>query len=70
MKPPVMTAPKDEPETVSFRLQARDARLLRALAELEGIPVGELTARVVSMAVRERMKVAAHRIIDERPAHA
>jgi len=66
--PSVMGAPKDEPETVSFRLQARDARMLRALAELEGLSVGELTARVVSAAVRERMKVVARGLIEERPA--
>jgi len=62
-KPSVMGAPKDEPETVSFRLQVRDARMLRALAELEGVSVGELTARVVSATVRERMKVVARELI-------
>ena len=65
----VTSAAKDEPETVSFRLHARDARLLRALAELEGASVGELTARVVSAAVCERMKVVARELIGERSAH-
>jgi len=68
-KPSVMSAPKDESEAMSFRLQAHDARLLRALAELEGVSVGELTARVVSAAVRERMKVVARELIGERPVH-
>jgi len=63
-KPSVMGAPKDEPETVSFRLRALDARMLRALAELEGVSVGELTARVVSETVRERMKVVARGLIE------
>lgn len=66
----VMSAPKDESEAVSFRLPAHDARLLRALAELEGISVGELTARVVSGTVRERMKAVARELIGKKPAHA
>jgi hypothetical protein len=70
LKPSVMSAPRDESETVSFRLKARDARSLRALAALEGIPVGEFTARVVSLAVQEQMEVVAHRFIKERPVHA
>ncbi len=69
-KPSVMSPPRDESEAVSFRLHAHDARLLRALAELEGVSVGELTARVVSASVRERMKVVARELIGERPAHA
>lgn len=68
-KQSVMAAPKDEPETVSFRLQARDARILRALAELEGVSVGELTAGVVSEEVRKRMKVVARGLIEEQPTH-
>ena len=69
-EPSVGVGAKEGPETVSFRLGVPDARMLRALAELEGISAGELTARVVSAAVRERMKVVARGFIDERPAHA
>lgn len=69
-KPSDTSSLKDETETVSFRLLARDARLLRALAELDGVSVGALTASVVSSAVRERMKVVARELIDERSAHA
>ena len=62
-----ISASKDEPVAVSLRLQARDARLFRALTELEG---DEVAASVVSAAVRERMKIVARRLIDEGPAHA
>ena len=64
---PSKPKPSFESVAVSLRLQARDARLLRALAELEG---EEVIARVVSGAVRERMKVVARGLIDEGPAHA
>lgn len=64
-KASVMVASTDEPETVSFRLRPRDARILRALAELEGVSVGELTAQVVSAAVQERMKIVARGLIEE-----
>jgi len=60
----------DESETFSFRLPARDARMLKALAELEGVSVGELTARVVSEAVRDRMTVVARSIVKSAEAHA
>jgi hypothetical protein len=69
-KPSATPTPKDESETVSFRLHARDARMLRALAELEGISVGEITGRIVAAAVRDRMKIVALGFIDERPIHA
>jgi len=39
--------------------------MVRALAELEGISVGEITAPVVAAAVRERMKVVACGFIEE-----
>lgn len=58
-KPLVHCGSKDESEPISFRLNETDARLLRALAELEGISANELTARVVSTAVRDRMKIVA-----------
>lgn len=66
----VMPAARDESETVSFRLKAHDARALRALAELEGISVGEITGRIVVSAVRDRMKIVARGFIEERPVHA
>jgi len=63
------SATPSEPETISFRLPARDARMLRALAELEGVSVAELTARTVSAAVRDRMTVVARSIVKESDAH-
>ena len=45
---------------VPLRLQARDARLLRALAELEG--EGAI-ALMVSNAVRDRMKIVARELM-------
>lgn len=61
---------RNETETFSFRLPERDARMLKALAELEGVSVGELTARVVSAAVRNRMKVLARGIVKNAEARA
>ena len=69
-RPSVIPTSIDESETVSFRLKARDARMLRALAELEGISVGEITGRIVAAAVHDRMKVVARGFIEERPVHA
>jgi hypothetical protein len=63
-KPSTIPAGKDF-EAVTFRLGEPDARLLRAIAELEGISVGELTARVVSTAMRERMKAVAREFMEE-----
>ena len=60
----------EEPETITFRLPAREARMLRALAELEGVSVSDLTAMVVSTAVRNRMASAARTIIKDAEAHA
>lgn len=55
----------DELETFSFVLHESDGRLLRALAGHEGLSVGELTARLVSGAVRERMRAIARALIEE-----
>ena len=55
----------DELETFSFVLHESDGRLLRALAGHEGLSVGELTARLVSGAVRERMLAIARALIEE-----
>lgn len=52
---------REEFVSVSLRLQARDARLLRALGELEG---EEAVTNAVSVAVRDRMKVVARTLID------
>lgn len=60
----------EEPETIAFRLAAREARMLRALAELEGVSVSDLTAMVVSTAVRNRMTTVARTIIKDAEAHA
>jgi len=61
---------QEESETFSFRLPARDARMLRALAELEGVSVGELTAREVSAAVRDRMTAVARGIVKHAESRA
>jgi hypothetical protein len=55
----------DELETFSFVLHESDGRLLRALAGHERVSVGELTARLVSGAVRERMRIIARALIEE-----
>ncbi len=57
------TASHSQTEPFSFRLSERDGRMLKALAELEGISVSELTASVVSSAVRNRMKAVARVIV-------
>lgn len=57
-----MVFSKEEFVVVPMRLQARDARLLRALAELDG---EDAIARVVSAAVRDRMKIVARGLISE-----
>ena len=53
----------NETEVFSFRLPEHDARMLKALAVLEGVSAAELTARAVSAAVRDRMAVVARGII-------
>lgn len=57
-------------ETFSFRLSTNDARMLKALAELEGTSVGALSSRVISEAVRARMTIVARGIIEKAEAHA
>ena len=51
---------KEETVVVPLRLQARDARLLRALAELEG---EWAIALMVSNAVRDRLKIVARELM-------
>ena len=53
----------DETEIFQFRLPKRNARMLKALAELEGISAPELIAQTISVAVRDRMAVVARGII-------
>lgn len=62
-------SPHDESEPFTFRISARDARMLKALAELEGISAPELTARIVSVEVHDRMTVVARGIIKNADAH-
>ena len=62
-KPSPKAPSREESETFSFRLPAPDARMLKALAELEGVSVGELTAREVTVVVRARMTVVARGIM-------
>lgn len=54
--------PKEESVVVPLRLPVKDARLFRALAELDG---PDAIARMVSAAVRDRMKIVARDIILE-----
>lgn len=46
----------EEPEAISFRLPAREARMLRALAELEGMRPPDLLRRLVGGVVKDKMK--------------
>lgn len=67
------TSPKgpsnDETEVFQFRLPGRDARMLKALAELEGVSASELIGRTIATAVRDRMAVVARGIIKNAEAH-
>ena len=69
-KIPAKALSQDDSEALSFRMPSNDARMLRALAELEGVSVGELTARFVCEAVRNRITVVARGIIKKAEAHA
>jgi hypothetical protein len=60
----------DESEVFQFRLPARDARMLKALAELEGVSASELIGSTISAAVRDRMAAVARGIIKNAEAHA
>lgn len=60
----------DETEVFQFRLPARDARMLKALAELEGVSASDLISNTISAAVRDRMAVVARGIIRNAEAHA
>lgn len=52
----------DDPEAISFRLPAREARMLRALAELEGMRPPDLLRRLVGAVVKDKMKRAVKEI--------
>jgi hypothetical protein len=69
-KPSPKTPSQEDSETFSFRLPVPDARMLKALAELEGVSVGELTAREVAAAVRDRMTVVARGIVKNTESRA
>lgn len=49
--------------TFSFQLRERDARMLRALAEIEGMSPPELIGGLVASAVAERMKRVAQNML-------
>ena len=50
----------------SFRLPEKEARMLKALAEIEGISVSEFLGEFVSESVKSKMKTFAQRIIQEK----
>ena len=52
-------------DTFSLRLPERDARMARALAEIEGVSTKELLSRLVESAVAEKMKLVAQAILHE-----
>lgn len=56
--------------TFSFQLPERDARMLRALAEIEGASTPELLGRLVGSAVTERMKRVAQAMLQDEAASA
>jgi len=66
---PTSPAP-EETEVFQFRVPAREARMLRALAELEGVSASELIGKTISAAVRDRMAAVARGIIKDAEAHA
>jgi len=60
----------DETEVFQFRLPAREARMLKALAELEGVSASNLISNTISAAVRNRMAVVARGFIENAEANA
>ena len=55
-------------DTFSLRLPERDARMARALAELEGVSTSELLSQLVGFAVAEKMKLVAQAILHDSEA--
>lgn len=55
-KAPIKALASNDFETISFRLLRNDARMLRALAELEGVSVGVVIGGLISESVRPRIK--------------
>lgn len=55
------TGASNELERISFRLPVREARMLRALAELEGIQPPDLLRQILGSAVKNRMT----RVVEE-----
>lgn len=56
--------------TFSFKLRERDARMLRALAEIEGTSTPELLERLVGSAVTERMKRVTQAMLQDEASSA
>jgi hypothetical protein len=57
---------KNEPtEVFSFRIGQKDARMLRALAEVDGLPLAEFIAKLVSDSLGDRLTEFARGIVDE-----
>lgn len=56
------------PDTFSLRLPEHDARMARALAEIEGVSTSELLSRLVESAVAEKMKLVAQAILHDSEA--
>ena len=52
-------------DTFSLRLPERDARMARALAEIEGVSTSELLSRLVEAAVAVKMKLVAQAILHD-----
>ena len=69
-KTPLKLVSHEDSETFSFRLSSDDARVLKAVAELEGTSVGSLTSRVVSEAVHARMTALARSIVKKAEARS
>lgn len=69
-KTPLKLVSHEDSETFSFRLSSDDARVLKAVAELEGTSVGALTSRVVSEAVHARMTALARGIVKKAEARS
>jgi hypothetical protein len=67
-KKPLYLVSHEDSETFSFRLSTSDARMLKALAELEGTSVGALSSRVISEVVHSRMTAVARGIIKKAEA--
>lgn len=57
----------EEFEALEIRVRKQEVRLVRALAELEGLSVEELLSQLISQNVRTRMKTVAKDFISDLP---